>query len=149
MLHNLPRLRLIESGRKFSAQGLAKKINIFWLHNVAVTKPFYWVPVEDMNFYKVFIRSRSYIDYCTRVLYIEKPFYCTRVLLIRSRLILTKTFVHWTEDMIQSRHRLAQLYGILRIALRSCYWQNHFIEYSCYLQNHLWTTAELTLDNRL
>jgi hypothetical protein len=81
--------------------------------------------------------------------YIEKPFYCTRVLLIRSRLILTKTFGHWTEDMIQSRQRLAQLYGILRIALRSYYWQNHFIEYSCYLQNHLWTTVELTLDNRL
>jgi hypothetical protein len=71
------------------------------------------------------------------------------LVLIRSRLIMTKTFVHWTEDMIQSRHRLAQLYGILRIALRSCYWQNHFIEYSCYLQNHLWTTAELTVDNRL
>jgi hypothetical protein len=30
---------------------------------------------------------------------------------------------------IQSRHPLAQLYGILRIALRSCYWQNDFIEY--------------------
>jgi hypothetical protein len=32
-----------------------------------------------MNFYKVVIRSRSYIDYCTRV-YIEKPFDCTRVI---------------------------------------------------------------------
>jgi hypothetical protein len=65
-------------------------------------------------------------------------------------MLMTKTIVHWTEDMnIQSRHPLAQLYGILRIALRSCYWQNHFIEYSCYLQNHLWTTAELTVDNRL
>jgi hypothetical protein len=78
-----------------------------------------------------------------------KNHFIVLVLLIRSRLIMTKTFVHWTEDMIQSRHRLAQLYGILRITLRSCYWQNHFIEYSCYLQNHLWTTAELTVDNRL
>jgi hypothetical protein len=46
---------------------------------VLLTKPFYWVPVEDMNFYKVVIRSRSYIDHCTRV-YIEKPFYYTRVI---------------------------------------------------------------------
>jgi hypothetical protein len=36
---------------------------------------------------------------------------------------------------IQSRHPLAQLYGILRIALRSCYWQNHFIEYP----SKIWT----------
>jgi hypothetical protein len=99
----------------------------------------------------IVIRSRSYIDYCTHaviliiVLVFElKNHLIVLVLLIRSRLIMTKTFVHWTEDMIQSRHRLAQLYGILRIALRSCYWQNHFIEYLCYLQNHLWTTAELT-----
>jgi hypothetical protein len=48
------------------------------LRLVLLTKPFCWVPVEDMNFYKVVIRSRSYIDYCTCV-YIEKPFYCTRV----------------------------------------------------------------------
>jgi hypothetical protein len=69
---------------------------------------------------------------------------------IATMLIMTKTIVHWTEDMnIQSRHPLAQLYSILHIALRLCYWQNHFIEYSCYLQNHLWTTAELTVDNRL
>jgi hypothetical protein len=139
----------------------------FVLHFVLLTKPFYWVPVEDTNFYKVVIRSRSYIDYCTRaviliiVLVFElKNHLIVLVLLIRPRLIMTKTFVHWTEDMIQSRRRLAQLYGILRIALRSCYWQNHFIEYSCYwqnhfieyscyLQNHLWTTAELTADNRL
>jgi hypothetical protein len=88
-----------------------------------------------MNFYKVVISSR--IDYCTRA-YIEKPFYRTRVI-DTSRLIMTKTFVHWTEDIIESRHRLAQLYGILGIALRSCYnWQNHFNEYSCYLQNHLY-----------
>jgi hypothetical protein len=40
-------------------------------------------------------------------------------------LIMTETIVHWTQNMnIQSRHPLAQLYGILRIALRSCYWQN-------------------------
>ena len=45
-----------------------------------------------MNFYKVVIRSRSYIYYCTRV-YIEKPFYRTRVI-DTSRLIMTKTFVH-------------------------------------------------------
>jgi hypothetical protein len=74
--------------------------------------------------------------------FILKNHFIVLVLLIRSRLIMTKTFVHWTEDMIQSRHHLAQLYGILRFARRSCYWQNHFIEYSCYLQNHLWTTAE-------
>jgi hypothetical protein len=97
--------------------------------------------------YEVVIGSRClYIDYCTRVFL--KNHFIVLVLLIRSRL-MTKTFVLWTEDMIQSRHRLAQLYGILRITLRSCYWQNHFIEYSCYLQNHLWTTAELTVDNRL
>jgi hypothetical protein len=78
------------------------------------------------------------------LVFILKNHFIVLVLLIRSRLIMTKTFVHWTEDMIQSRHRLAQN-GILRIALRSCYWQNHFIEYSCYLQNHLWTTAELTI----
>jgi hypothetical protein len=49
---------------------------------------------------------------------------------ITTMLIMTQTIVHWTEDMnTQSRHPLAQLYGILRIALRSCYWQNHFIEY--------------------
>jgi hypothetical protein len=79
------------------------------------------------------------------LVFILKNNFIVLVLLIWSRLIMTKTSVHWTEDMIQSRHRLAQLYGILR----SCYWQNYFIEYSCYLQNHLWTTAELTVDNRL
>jgi hypothetical protein len=66
-----------------------------------------------------------------------------------SRMLRQISHLFWTEDMIQSRHRLAQLYGFLRIALRSCYWQNHFIEHSCYLRNHLWTTAELTVDNRL
>jgi hypothetical protein len=120
-----------------------------------------------------------------------KPFYCTRVLLIRSRLIMTKTFVHWTEDMIQSRHRLATravirhssyCTSLVLILTKPFYWvlvlfTNTFIEYSCYLQIHLlstrviyktiywvlvlftkpfieyscylWTTAELTVDNRL
>jgi hypothetical protein len=61
------------------------------------------------------------------LVFILKNHFIVLVLIsIRSRLIMTKTCVHWTEDMIQSRHRLAQLYGILRIALRSCYWQNQF-----------------------
>jgi hypothetical protein len=71
------------------------------------------------------------------LVFILKNHFIVLVLLIRSRLIMTKTFVHWTEDIIQSRHCLAQLYGILCVAL--C---------SCYLQNHLWTTAELTVYNR-
>jgi hypothetical protein len=88
---------------------------------VLLTKPFYWVPVEDTNFYKVVIRSRSYIV----LVFLLKNHFIVLVL-IRSRLIMTKTFMHWTEDMIQSRHRLAQLYGILRIALRSCIWLQPF-----------------------